>query len=146
MIFFVDRNLGARIFPGILRDAGLSAEVHRDHFAPNAPDEVWLPVVAQGGWIILTSDENLQRRVRERDALMHAGAAVFVVVGGDAKTEVLAKNFVHGLPKVEQALTETPLPFIAKLYRPNPLSAIEKGRSGRVDVVISVENWRPGRR
>ena len=146
MIFFTDRDLGAKVFPGVLRKAGLSVEIHRDHFASTAPDEEWLPEVARRGWIILTSDENIQRRVRERDALMHAGAAVVVVVGGSAKAVVLAQNFVNSISKVNRALAKTPWPFIAKLYRPNPASLIDKGHAGTLSIVLTAGNWRPGRR
>jgi hypothetical protein len=31
VVFFTDRDLGIR-FPGILKAAGLSVELHRDHF------------------------------------------------------------------------------------------------------------------
>jgi len=32
LVFFIDRDLGSRTFPAILRAAGLRAEAHNDHF------------------------------------------------------------------------------------------------------------------
>ncbi len=73
MVFFTDRDLGGVIFPRILREAGLTVEAHRDHFAPNARDEEWLPQVARREWIILSSDQNMLRVPLERDAIMRSG-------------------------------------------------------------------------
>jgi hypothetical protein len=48
-VFFVDRSLGKHVVPDALRAAGAHVEVHDDHFAQDALDEVWLPAVGQNG-------------------------------------------------------------------------------------------------
>ena len=37
-----------KIFPRILREAGLTVERHDDHFDENTTDEVWLQEVEEG--------------------------------------------------------------------------------------------------
>jgi len=43
--FFVDRSLGGRVVADALRVAGEAVEVHDDHFARDAPDQLWLAEV-----------------------------------------------------------------------------------------------------
>jgi hypothetical protein len=50
----------------------MHVEVHDDHFAPDAPDAVWLRVVGERGWVVLTKDERIRRRPLEREALLTA--------------------------------------------------------------------------
>ena len=142
-VFFTDRDLGAKMFPGRLRAGGLTVEVHNDHFAPDALDEDWLPVVAGFGWVVLTNDQKIMRRALERDALMTAGAAAFVLVGGDAPASELADNFLNTVGRVDTILETVERPFIAKVYRPSPKTLIAAGRAGSVDVKLTLANWTP---
>ncbi len=49
MVFFTDRDLG-KLFPQILRNAGLKVERHDDYFSETTDDLVWLAEVARRGW------------------------------------------------------------------------------------------------
>jgi len=42
LVFFIDRSLGRKIVAQALREVGETVEIHDDHFAPDAKDEVWL--------------------------------------------------------------------------------------------------------
>lgn len=141
MIFFTDRDLGKRIFPSILRDAGLAVERHADHFRDDEPDDVWVPAVAGRGWIILSSDQRMRRVSLERDAIMTSGAAMFMLVGGDAPAAELARNVVNTLPRIERFISRHHPPFIAKIYRPNPRELISQGKPGSIEMRLSREEW-----
>lgn len=52
MTFFADRNLG-RLLPIALSLLGIDIEIHDAHFAETTPDDVWLPAVADRGWVVL---------------------------------------------------------------------------------------------
>ena len=78
-VFFVDRSLGRHIVARALRVAGVLVEVHDDHFAQNAPDEVWLPEVGRRGWAVLTKDERIRYRDAETTAAIAAGVALFIL-------------------------------------------------------------------
>ena len=45
-----------------LRSAGICVEVHDDHLPVNAPDEDWIALAGQKGWIVLTKDKNIRYR------------------------------------------------------------------------------------
>lgn len=46
--YFIDRNLGKSIGEA-LQKIGVNIEFHHAHFAPDAPDTQWLPIVSQRG-------------------------------------------------------------------------------------------------
>ncbi|MEZ4698031.1 MAG: hypothetical protein R2832_16560 [Rhodothermales bacterium] len=132
MVFFTDRDLGAEIFPSILRDHGITVERHIDHFEPAAPDKMWLRGVAENGWFALTADKGIMRRISERNAVIRHGVGLFVLVGGDSPAAALARNFVNTFTKIEQFVRENERPFIAKVYRPSPKTLIDAGHAGSV--------------
>ena len=136
-IYFTDRDLGRNIFPGVLREAGFRVEVHDDHFRPDAEDVDWLPEVARRGWIVLSNDQNILRRPLEREAVRSSGAAVLVLIGGQATATQLARNFLNTLPKIEALLDSQAPPLIAKVYRPSPVDLIAAGQPGRIELKLS---------
>ncbi|MEM8558417.1 MAG: hypothetical protein AAGG50_11400 [Bacteroidota bacterium] len=126
--FFIDRCLGAR-FPNALETVGIRVVLHRDHFVDTAPDEEWLAWVAEQGYVALSNDRNVYRRPAQREAVLRAQLAYFVL-SANAKTDELARAFIDSYPKVKQLLIEQPLPFIASIQRPSA-----PGRSGRISLL-----------
>ncbi len=57
--FFIDRCLGKKSILDILRVAGISVEIHDNHFDKGALDVDWLPQVGEKGWIVLTKDDKV---------------------------------------------------------------------------------------
>ena len=141
MIFFTDRDLG-KIFPRILRNAGLTVERHDDHFDQNTTDDVWLQEVGRRGWIAISRNFRIRYQPNERDAVMRAGTGLFIVVG-KAPHQELAENFVATIGKVERFLQANSPPFIARVYRPSP-EQISRGsrKLGRVELWLSYNDWR----
>src|SRR4051794_37837765 len=92
--FFVDRSLGGRIVADALRKADELVEVHDDHFAIDAPDEIWLPDVGARGWVVLSKDDRIRRNPVERAALRAAGVAAFFLGRSDLRGEQMAAAFV----------------------------------------------------
>src|SRR5262245_254483 len=100
-IFYVDRCLGKAV-PRALQEAGARVEIHDDHFAKDAEDEVWIPEVARRGWVILTKDKNIRRTPGEREAALTANARIFTLSSGNMRGEVMAALFVTRLPDLEK--------------------------------------------
>lgn len=146
MEFFADRNLGRYDFPEYLRRSGLVVHAHDDHFAQDAPDTEWLPQVAGRGWIVLSADRVITRDPVELAAVMLSGVAMFCLVGGMAKAEDLAQNFVNTRDSIATFLEANPPPFVAKVYRPSPLAAISRGVPGQVKRVMNYAEWLMSRR
>jgi hypothetical protein len=139
--YFTDRDIGGKIFPHILREAGIIVHVHQEHFAQDAPDTVWLPEVAERGWVILSSDKSIKLRPLEKAAVMESGAALFFVVGGNVVAAELARNFVNTRKQVERFIARHSRPFIAKILRPNPATDIVLGKPGKVEMVLTLAQW-----
>jgi hypothetical protein len=139
--FFADRNLGARRFPAILRAAGVTLDVHQDHFPQDALDVVWMPDVASRGWIILSPDIRIARDRLEVHAIMTSGASVFCLSGAGTARRRTRRRTSSAARVVER----TPPPFIAKVYRPNPDDPSDT-RTRRVDVKLTRPEWEARRR
>jgi predicted nuclease of predicted toxin-antitoxin system len=114
--FFIDWCLGKSV-ANALSKAGAQVEQHSDHFAPEAPDVEWLPVVTEQDWVVLTKDENIGREPREVEAIARAGARVFILVSGNLTRQQMADLFVEVLPKLEKFNQGNQPPFIAKIYK-----------------------------
>jgi PIN like domain len=115
--FFIDRALGKKSVPDALRLAGANIEIHCDHFAPEAADVDWLPVVAQKGWVVLTKDEKIGRNYLEVLAIAQYGAKVFVLNSANLKSKEMADIFVGSLDKMTAFSLNHEPPFIFKIYK-----------------------------
>ena len=135
-VFFTDRDLGIR-FPEILKAAGFAVERHREHFAPDCPDEDWLGVVGARGWVALTHDARIRYKPNERTAVMRHGVRLLVVVG-KAPFPDLARSFVATRSRIEAYLERAPAPSIAKVYRPRPAEL-----AGNPAAPGRIERWYP---
>ncbi|HYW05567.1 MAG TPA: hypothetical protein VE913_01350 [Longimicrobium sp.] len=139
--FFTDRNRGSRRFPEALERAGLIVHRHRDHFVDDVDDDVWLPAVAERGWVALSFDKSIRKNELERDAVFTSGARLIVLTGASADAEQLARNFINTSRKVLEFLEREPAPFIARVKRPSPLSEIGLGKAGTIEMVLSSAEW-----
>ncbi len=118
-VYFIDRSIGKHIFPGILRQARILVEVHDDHFAQDEEDAIWIPKVAEAGWISVTTDKRIRTRPHEKQAVLLSHTRMIVMSSSNVKAEELAENFVNTLQKIERFIKNTPAPFIASLSRPS---------------------------
>lgn len=131
-VFFVDRDLGRHILPDALVLAGLAVERHDSHFQPDTPDEVWIPKVAERGWVIVSGDKRILRRPQEVSALVESRARMLILVGNHAPADELANNFINTLPKIEELLGSLEPPVVVRVYRPSPRELVFEGKPGRV--------------
>jgi hypothetical protein len=111
--FFLDRSLGGEIVATALRSAGERAVAHDDHFADDEPDVAWLRQVGENGWVVLTKDAHIRTNALERQALLTAGVAAFMLGRGDVKGPQMAEAFVKALPRMKKVLRRWEVPIIA---------------------------------
>ncbi|PYX74168.1 MAG: hypothetical protein DMG72_10930 [Acidobacteria bacterium] len=126
LTFFLDRSLGKQTVAGALRNAGVLAEVHDDHFAPDAKDQEWLPEVGKRRWIVLTKDRRFHNRLLEITAIARSNVRVFKLTASGIQGQEMASIFVHAIRKISRVAIGNPAPFIATVTR-----------SGAVSVVLS---------
>ncbi|MBX3303422.1 MAG: hypothetical protein KF693_14505 [Nitrospira sp.] len=123
-VFFLDRSLGKIRIATALRQAGAIVHIHDDYFPPNAKDEDWLARVGRNGWIVLTKDHRIRYRNLEREALMNAGVAAFILTEGDLQGDEMAEIFVKALPAISRFLRKYKKPFIARVARDGAVSLL----------------------
>jgi predicted nuclease of predicted toxin-antitoxin system len=117
MRFFVDRNLGKR-FGQQLRDSGVDVVLLDELFPQNVSDVAWIQTVGERGWVALTRDSAIGRNVLELMAVAAANLRLIVIVGGQAKTDMLADNFINTQARITRFCRHEPAPFVAKLRLP----------------------------
>ena len=140
-VLFCDRDLG-KLFPSVLRQAGLVVETHGDHFPDNESDDRWLTEVGRRGWYALTHNERIRYTPNERDAVMLARVGLFILIGA-ATSQSLAENFVRTWPSVQRFIEQQTVPFIAKVFRPGTaVHANNPDAPGRVEMWLTDSQWR----
>jgi predicted nuclease of predicted toxin-antitoxin system len=115
--YFIDRSLGDRILAEALRKHGVTVQVHKDHFPPDAKDEDWLRAVGKQRWVVLTKDKMLRYRETETSTLLAAKVRAFVLTSGNLRADEMAAAFMKALPKMERLLRKTRGPFVARVTR-----------------------------
>ena len=126
LVFFTDRDLG-NTFPDILAAGGLTVERHRDHFRPDCPDDEWLRVIGERGWVAITHDSAIRYKPNELAAVVRHEVTLLVVVGKAQHAE-LAHNFVATVPRITAFLARHRPPLIAKVHRPPPTNLLRHPR------------------
>jgi hypothetical protein len=136
LVYFTDRDLGLR-FPEILRNARLTVERHRDHFAPDAADEEWLAAVGRRGWVGITHNSRIRYTPNEKAAVIRYAVRLLVIIG-QAPYPELAASFVATRRRIERFLDQHEPPLIAKVYRASPADLAKNPlAAGRI------ERWYP---
>ena len=140
-VLFCDRDLG-KLFPSVLRQAGLAVETHGDHFVDNESDDRWLTEVGRRGWYALTHNERIRYTPNERDAAMQARVGLFILIGATTSRS-LAENFLRTWPSIQRFIENHPVPFIAKVFRPGTAAlANNPDAPGRVEMWLTFARWR----
>ena len=124
-VFFLDRNLGKHTIATRLRREGIRVEVHDDHLAPDAPDEEWVELVGQRGWVAVTRDKNIRYRASEIKAIKKHSARVVVIRMKHATGSQMAELLVKERHRIARFAAKTKAPFVAGLSRDRPMRAYE---------------------
>jgi predicted nuclease of predicted toxin-antitoxin system len=119
--FFIDRCLGSKRIVTALREAGLTVEIHEDHFPPDAADVDWLPEVGQLGWVVLTKDANIARRTLEKIAVALSNVRLFTLTSQNLASADMIAILVKAIGPMQNFVRNYPAPFIAKIHRDSRL-------------------------
>jgi predicted nuclease of predicted toxin-antitoxin system len=115
IVFFIDRSLGVEPLRSRLIEAALNVEIHDDHFRRDEEDRIWLRLVGEKGWVVLTKDQRLRYRPLEVAALLTSNARVFVLTAGNLRGSEIADVFIATLPKICRMLNSHRGPFLARV-------------------------------
>jgi len=121
---FLDRSLGRRQVPALLRDAGLRlrlrlrlhtlAEVYGVPADEAMTDTEWLEMAGQRGWPVLMKDERIRYRPSERGAVVAHRVQAFCLTGGNLRAAAMAEQYLAVIDDLAQACTR-PGPFLYAL-------------------------------
>jgi hypothetical protein len=123
--FFIDRSIGGRIVAAALQAQGELVEVHDAHFDKKAPDVEWLAAVGSRNWVVISKDDRIRMSELERQALLAAGVAAFILGRSDLTGAQMATAIVTALSAMKRALRRFPPPFIARVSAQGEISVLE---------------------
>jgi hypothetical protein len=78
----------------------MSVEVHYNHFAPEAPDDEWIPKCVANGWVIITGDKAIEADPINAKAVEESAAKVFITSDTNSKAEEWAAAIIVGRRKL----------------------------------------------
>ena len=107
--------MGTTVVAAALRNAGVRVEIHLDHFAQDAEDEVWLPIVGKRGWLVITKDKGIRRRPAEVAKHLQFGVRSFALTSGNMRGDEMAQAILAALPSMRKLIEKTPAPFVATI-------------------------------
>lgn len=91
---------------------------------PNTPDDVWIPQVAERGWLIITRDSRIQEHRAEIAAVRDYGAKMVALSSKEAGSTWLQLEVVMSQWRRIEALADADGPFIQRAFR-SGLSAVK---------------------
>lgn len=116
-VYFIDRNLGKHKVADAMRSAGERVEVHDDHLPQNAPDEEWIQLVGEKGWLAVTKDKNIRYRQSEIAAIRSHAARIFVVIPKNVTADDISEILLRASGRMKKFAEKASPPFVAAVYR-----------------------------
>ena len=118
LVLFLDENHCRN--PHIVRaieERNIACEKHLDHFAPGLEDTKWLPVIAQRGWSLLTTDARIRTNLLEKEAVRANGVRMFYFSRNNLAGAEMGAALRRALPQMEKIVREVSPPFTASINR-----------------------------
>lgn len=112
---FLDRSLGRRQVPELLRAAGLRLQTLAEVYGVPADETIadvdWLARAGREGWVVLMKDERIRYRPAERAALIDHRVRAFCLTSGNLRAAEMAELYLDVLDKLVAACA-APGPFL----------------------------------
>jgi hypothetical protein len=100
-----------------IEERGIVCEKHLDHFAPGSEDTVWLPIVAQRGWCLITTDARIRTNFLEKEAVRANGVRMFYFSRNNLAGRDMGKALRRALPQLEHLMKTQAPPFTASINK-----------------------------
>lgn len=95
----------------------MKLELHDDHLPTDAPDDAWLRLVAQRGWIALSKDKNLLRNQAAQVLIRTIGARVFFLTRQELKGTEMGEIFTKALRRIKNVARTNRGGVVAQVFR-----------------------------
>jgi hypothetical protein len=113
--FFLDRSLGRRQVPDLLRAAGLRLRTLSEVYGIPADESIadvdWLERAGARGWVVLMKDERIRYRPAERQALVSHKVRAFCLTSGNLRAHQMAELYLSSIEQIAAA-SRDPGPFL----------------------------------
>ncbi len=106
-VLFIDRCAWSNRLGDALATANIVFIPHHQRFALDCPDEEWLPVAGNEGWVVLTRDKNIRRKPNELLAFKKNRVLAIVLSSGQASAADTAELVVRLYSKLMRKLQNT---------------------------------------
>jgi len=114
---FLDATHQAKITAKLLRDAGVSVEVHKRYFLADAPDPEWIADCTQRGWAIISGDKGIEYDGVNRQAVVRSRAKVFILSDTNSRCVDWAASLVIARQKILKIVEENDGPFYCTVVK-----------------------------
>ena len=111
-MIFIDRSIPRGVAEAVrrMREDVIWLE---DEFRHDVPDEEWLAVAGQRGWLVITHDRKIRTRPGERRVIMEHGVGCFIMTyRQDLKKQEIIALISSTLEEMKRRFETTPRPFI----------------------------------
>ncbi len=116
---FLDRSLGRKKVPALLRVAGLRLVTLAEHYGVPADegiaDEEWLQLSGEQGWAVFMKDTRIRYNPAEREAVKAHAVQCFCLASQSISAADMASRFLNNLDAITAACAE-PGPFIYAIH------------------------------
>jgi hypothetical protein len=117
-VLFLDENLqNCKPILDALASVQVRFERHEAHFRRGEDDEVWLPQVADWGWIVLTKDKRNRYNDLERVALRRHRVREFYFSAGNMNGAEMAQALIEALPEMRRIVRGNEPPLVGSITR-----------------------------
>ncbi|KAA0266376.1 MAG: DUF5615 family PIN-like protein [Anaerolineales bacterium] len=110
MKFFFDENLGIQLSKG-LKEFGEDTCHLLEYFDSGTPDETWLQVIGERGWLLITVDKRIRRRPLEKEALMRYKVGAFFLGGKSMSRWDRIRQIVRAWQRINEIAEKEKPPF-----------------------------------
>ena len=129
--FFLDINLGKQVAT-TLRSAGIDLVTLEEYFskrtekkyeARKTPDAVWLKIVSEKKWVVITKDKRIRSIPAERKAIIDNSVRCICLANGNHTARENAERILDNMDQIIR-VCKKPGPFICMVYS-NTIKEIE---------------------
>lgn len=116
---FLDRSLGRKKVPTLLREAGLRLVTLAEHYGTpedeTIADEEWLQLSGEQGWAVFMKDTRIRYNPAEREAVKAHAVQCFCLSSQSLPAADMASRYLDSLDAIAAACAE-PGPFIYAVH------------------------------
>ena len=117
-VLYLDENLhNCKPILDALVQRGVRHERHGSHFPPGTEDTVWLPLVGQNRWLLITKDKRIRYNELEKAAVLRYSVREFYFSSGNYSGAEMAEMLVTALPEMARICRKYDPPFIASITK-----------------------------